>query len=112
MIAPDAPDDAWLATPASHGARRGKEIECGREGDTLVIMEVRLHLDEKDVEAARNYSGISDPVQLVQHVLRSYVHLRAAQELRGLGASDPQADVPPRRRPPDFTNDHGQPGQS
>lgn len=72
-------------------------------------MELRLQLDERDLAAARSYAGIDDPVRLLQHVLRSYVHAKASAELRGLAGSDPTAEAPPRRRPPDFLNDPDQP---
>jgi hypothetical protein len=75
----------------------------------MTVMELRLQLDEKDLAAARTYAGIDDPVRLLQHVLRSYVHSKASAELRALAGSDPTAEAPPRRRPPDFLNDPDQP---
>ena len=75
----------------------------------MTIMELRLQLDEKDLAAARTYAGIDDPVRLLQHVLRSYVHSKASAELQALAGSDPTAEAPPRRRPPDFLNDPDQP---
>jgi len=67
-------------------------------------MELHLRLSEQDVERASRLSGITDPAAVVQHALREYVRLRSAAELIRLGGSDPSAECPPVRRPPDFLN--------
>ena len=69
-----------------------------------MIMEFRLRIDEQDFERASRMSGMTDPAAVVQHALREYVRLQAAVELIRLGGSDPTAECPPVRRPPDFLN--------
>ena len=76
---------------------------------TLGIMDVRLELDARQMQAAAALTGIADPAKLIPHVLREFLHARAAAELRALSGTDPHASAPPRRRPPDFLNpDPGQ----
>ena len=73
-------------------------------------MELRLQLDDKDLNAARTYAGLSDPAALVQHVLREYVQLKARMELlrlagSGGGCTPESGCLPPVRRPPDFRSE-------
>jgi len=70
-----------------------------------MIMEIRITLDEKDVQLAQQLAGIADPAQLMPYVLREFVRLRSRQELLGMEGGDPEAKAPPRRRPPGFGNE-------
>jgi hypothetical protein len=65
-------------------------------------MELVLHLDARELQAASELTGITDPAKLIQYVLREYLHARASAELPALSGTDPQASAAPRRRPPDF----------
>ena len=77
---------------------------------TLTVMEIHLQLDTRELQAAAALTGIADPAKLIPHVLREFLHARALAELRALSGTDPTAEAPPRRRPPDFLNP--EPGQT
>ena len=66
-----------------------------------MIMELRIHLDEQDVQRARQLTGIEDPQQLLAFVLRRFSQLEAGVQLARMRGIDPDFEVPPRRRPDD-----------
>jgi hypothetical protein len=72
--------------------------------NSLMNMDLHLRLDEHDLERARLLSGIGDLAALVQHVLREFVHMKAALDLIRLRGSAPDLKGPPWPRPPDSEN--------
>ena len=67
-------------------------------------MEVRINVDERDLEQVRMLTGIADPQALIQYLLRQLVRPISAETLVE-GGWDPLLQAPPRRRPPDFRNE-------
>jgi hypothetical protein len=76
-------------------------LECRRERNTLMIMEVTIHLEERDVDLARRLTGIHDVHKLLPFVLQRFSQLEAGIQLARAGGTDPTFEVPPRRRPDD-----------
>jgi len=83
---------------------REEDSRCQRERATLMSMEVRVNLDEREFQSARQLAGIEEPAALLSYVLREFVRFRTRQELLAMEGIDPEAKAPPRRRPPDFEN--------
>lgn len=71
-------------------------------------MDLQVTLTEQDLAEARAVTGITDPQLLVKHVLREFRRLELLRQTVLLGGSSPDAQLPPRRRPPDFLNDPDQ----
>jgi hypothetical protein len=71
-------------------------------------MELQVTVTDQDLVDARELTGIADPQQLVKHVLREFRRLELLRQTVLLGGSSPDAQMPPRRRPPDFLNDPDQ----
>jgi hypothetical protein len=69
-----------------------------------MIMELRINIDERDLNRAREMTGISDPQALLNHVLNQFVRVISLETLTK-GGWDPHLGAPPRRRPPELMND-------
>lgn len=62
-------------------------------------MKTTLNLDDALLGEARRLTRIEEKTALVHEGLRALVARESARRLAALGASDPRASVPPRRRP-------------
>ncbi len=62
-------------------------------------MRTTISLDDHLLERARYYTGIKETAALVREALKALVEREAAERLAAMGGSDPDAWVPPRRRP-------------
>ena len=64
-------------------------------------MRTTLTLDDDLVLKAMEFTGITDKSALMREALTRMIQREAARRLAALGGSDPEASVPPRRRPPE-----------
>lgn len=62
-------------------------------------MRTTITLDEKLLKDAEGLTGIKGTSALVSEALRALVAREAARELIAMGGSDPNAELPRRRRP-------------
>ena len=64
-------------------------------------MRTTVTLDDDLIQKAMEFTGITEKSALVKEALTVLVQREAARRLAALGGSDPNASVPPRRRPPE-----------
>ena len=62
-------------------------------------MRTTLALDDELVAKAQAYTGLKEKSALVREALKALIAREAAERLIALGGSDPDASLPPRRRP-------------
>lgn len=62
-------------------------------------MRTTITVDDALVEQAAELSGVHEKAALIRTALQTLVRVESARRLTGLGGSDPQAAVSPRRRP-------------
>lgn len=62
-------------------------------------MRTTLTLDDELLADARELSGINETPALVREALTQYIQLESSRRLARLGGSQPDLQVPPRRRP-------------
>jgi Arc/MetJ family transcription regulator len=63
-------------------------------------MRTTLALDDELVAEAQFYTGLKEKSSLVREALKALIEREAARRLALLGGSEPDAELPPRRRPP------------
>jgi hypothetical protein len=68
-------------------------------------MRTTVTLDDEIVESLRVSTGIRETGALVRRALAEMRQRIAAQRLIALGGTMPDLKAPPRRRPPNFTNE-------
>ena len=68
-------------------------------------MRTTITLDDEVLESLRESTGIRETSALVRQAMIEMRQRIAAQRLIALGGTMPNLKAPPRRRPPDFTND-------
>jgi Arc/MetJ family transcription regulator len=61
-------------------------------------MRTTMNLDEELVEEARRITGVRERTALVHAGLRALIERESARRLARLGGSEPDLEVPPRRR--------------
>lgn len=61
-------------------------------------MRTTLALDDELVAQAQAYTGLKERSALVREALKALIEREAARRLARLGGSEPDLDVPPRRR--------------
>jgi Arc/MetJ family transcription regulator len=59
---------------------------------------ITVTLDDELLNDAEKYTGIKERATLIRMGLEALVQREAARRLARLGGSDPNAEVPPRRR--------------
>ena len=64
-----------------------------------MIMEIRIHMDEAQMRRAQELTGLTDPQQLIPHVLAQFVQMEAMARIARLRGADPTATLPSHRRP-------------
>ncbi|MGD9739766.1 MAG: type II toxin-antitoxin system VapB family antitoxin [Bauldia sp.] len=62
-------------------------------------MRTTVTIDDRLVDDAREYTGIQENSALLNAALKALIEREAAHRLARLGGSDPDATLPPRRRP-------------
>jgi hypothetical protein len=62
-------------------------------------MRMTLMIDDQQLAAARELSGIEDTTALVSEALQALISHESGRRLAGLAASEPGLRRPPRRRP-------------
>ena len=62
-------------------------------------MKTTLNIDDNILRQASRLTGIQEKTTLVHMGLEALVAHKSAQRLASLGGSEPEAAVPPRRRP-------------
>lgn len=62
-------------------------------------MRTTLSLDDDLLQAAKDYTGITEKSALVREALKALVAREAARRLAKLGGSQPNFKASPRRRP-------------
>jgi len=68
-------------------------------------MRTTITLDDEVLESLRESTGIRETSALVRQAMIEMRQRIAAQRLIALGGTMPTLKAPPRRRPPNFTND-------
>ena len=63
-----------------------------------IAMRTTLTIDDELLASAREYSGILEAPALVRAALEALVQREAGRRLAKLGGSQPDFEVPPRRR--------------
>jgi Arc/MetJ family transcription regulator len=63
-------------------------------------MRTTLALDDELVERAQELTGLNEKAALVREALKALIARESARRLAALGGSEPDAEAPPRRRPP------------
>ncbi len=61
-------------------------------------MRTTVTLDDNLVAMAREYVDIPDTSGLLREALKSLIEREAARRLSALGGTEPQLELPPRRR--------------
>jgi Arc/MetJ family transcription regulator len=61
-------------------------------------MRTTLALDDDLLSAARDLTGLKEKSALVREALTALIQRESARRLARLGGSEPQLEVPPRRR--------------
>jgi Arc/MetJ family transcription regulator len=61
-------------------------------------MRTTLALDDELVEKAQAFTGLKEKSSLVREALTALIEREAARRLALLGGSEPDFEVPPRRR--------------
>ena len=61
-------------------------------------MRTTLDLDDPLLREAAILTGLSDPTALVREALKALIGRESARRLARLGGSEPEFEVPPRRR--------------
>lgn len=62
-------------------------------------MRTTVTIDDELLKDAEEYTGIKQPSKLVREALRALVAREAAKRLVEMGGTDPEAELPRRRRP-------------
>lgn len=61
-------------------------------------MRTTFNLDDKLVEDAQRYTGISERSERLREALRALIQREVSRHMALLGGSDPSAEAGPRRR--------------
>jgi Arc/MetJ family transcription regulator len=62
-------------------------------------MRTTITLDDKLIETAKEFSGLEETSAVIREALRALVEREAGRRLILMGGSDPNAEMPRRRRP-------------
>jgi Arc/MetJ family transcription regulator len=63
-----------------------------------IAMRTTINLDDQLLKEAERLSGLSERTAIVREALTALIQRESARRLARLGGSEPQLDVPPRRR--------------
>ena len=66
-------------------------------------MRTTLTIDDELVKTAMDISGLDEKPTLFREALKALIEREASRRLAALGGSDPDIQVPPRRRSEPFT---------
>lgn len=61
-------------------------------------MRTTVTIDDELLESAIEYSGVTEKSALINIALKRYVESEASRRLARMGGSQPDFEVPPRRR--------------
>ena len=67
--------------------------------ESIADVRTTLALDDDLLALARELTGITETTALVREALKALIARESARRLARLGGSQPDLDVPPRRRP-------------
>jgi Arc/MetJ family transcription regulator len=62
-------------------------------------MRIDIELDDDLVARAQDFTGLNEIASLIREALNALIERESARRLALLGGSDPNATLPPRRRP-------------
>jgi Arc/MetJ family transcription regulator len=62
------------------------------------MMRTTVNLDERLLEEAQRLTGTKERTTLIREGLRALIERESARRLARLGGSEPDLEVPPRRR--------------
>ncbi|MES9939596.1 MAG: type II toxin-antitoxin system VapB family antitoxin [Candidatus Thiodiazotropha sp. 6PLUC1] len=62
-------------------------------------MRTTLNIDDQLLSEAQRICGVTEKTALVREGLRALIERESARRLARLGGSEPQLELPPRRRP-------------
>ena len=68
-------------------------------------MKTTVAIDDELFARAQEFAGVEEESAVIGAALQAYVEREAGRRLARLGGSMPDAEAPPRRRQPSFTND-------
>lgn len=61
-------------------------------------MRTTVTIDDTLIQAASEYSGVTEKSALINMALKRYVETEASRRLARMGGSQPDFELPPRRR--------------
>jgi len=64
----------------------------------LMCMRTTINIDPDLLEKARRLTGIQEKTALVRRGLEALIALESARRLARLGGTEPELELPPRRR--------------
>jgi Arc/MetJ family transcription regulator len=70
-------------------------------------MRTTLNIDDELLEEAIRLTGINEKTAVVRTALQALIARESARRLARLGGTEPELQVPPRRRPKDRANGTG-----
>ncbi len=76
----------------------GFPLTMMHERGILICMRTTLNIDDDLLEKARRLTGIEEKTALVRRGLEALIALESARRLARLGGTEPELELPPRRR--------------
>jgi len=61
-------------------------------------MRTTVTLDDRLMESAAEYSGVAEKSAIINLALKRYIETEASRRLARMGGSQPDFELPPRRR--------------
>jgi Arc/MetJ family transcription regulator len=63
-------------------------------------MKTIIAIDDELFARAQEFTGMREEAAVINEAVRAYVQIEAGRRLAQLGGTMPDAEAPPRRRPP------------
>ena len=63
-------------------------------------MKTTVAIDDQLFARAQEFTGMREEAAVINEAVRAYVQIEAGRRLAQLGGTMPDAEAPPRRRPP------------
>ena len=63
-------------------------------------MKTTVAIDDELFARAQEFTGMREEAAVINEAVRAYVQIEAGRRLAQLGGTMPDAEAPPRRRPP------------
>jgi Arc/MetJ family transcription regulator len=98
-------DRQWIGGQDTARRAFGRWKHCNAHHSMLISvpeadMRTTIVLDDDLLQAAQDYTGLTEKSALVREALKALIEREAARRLIKLGGSQPDFKAGPRRRPP------------